>query len=400
MDIRIIPNKTDVDCRSLNEKWLLLINREKITTNIGTGIVPFSRIYYYTYNVKRNVREEILPDVSKYEVAHFSFAEKNCPYLYYFTINFDHYPNSTFTLFRYNAQDMTCSEVYRYEDNLKEYVLSKHLSVFVLNENYIIMQFEYLKEMASGISGYYEYASFLYDISTGKKHQIRQDNIEKYGLQTILPIVPNVCALKIGYPVLPQGAGKERLTKEEAAQEELCLVTISQFISDIIIGSKGLTRELIDSVYYEESILHVKRHGKYLIYTKARLFDNSVDTVFYQFSTKEVLVVRKENASGKEDNSSFFSLAGRPCVAHYTSKLLEILDVKNKEILLRLPKDSEIVDILHDYIVLQIGKKGLITAQKTYEIYQYPSVKLVSKLKSESLKCISQTATDINLLTK
>ena len=74
--------------------------------------------------------------------------------------------------------------------------------------------------------------------------------------------------------------------------------------------------------------------------------------------------------------------------------------MKNKEILLRLPKDSEIVDILHDYIVLQIGKKGLITAQKTYEIYQYPSVKLVSKLKSESLKCISQTASDINLLTK
>lgn len=400
MDIRIIPNKTDMDCRTLDEEWLLLIDREKITTNIGTGIVPFSRIYYYTYNVKRNVREEILPDVSKYEVAKFSFAEKNCPFLYFFTINFDHYPNATFTLFRYNAKDMTCSEVYRYEDNLKEYVTSKHLSVFVLNENYLIMQFEYLKELASGQSGYYEFASFLYDIATAKKHQIRQDNIEKYGLQQILPIVANVCALKIGYSVFGPGDSKERLTKNEAAQEELCLVTISQFISDIIIGSKGLTRELIDSVYYEESIVHVKKHGKYLIYTKVRLFDNSVDTVFYQFSTKEVIVVRKENASGKEQTSSFFSLAGRPCVAHYTSKLLEILDVKNKEILLRLPKDSEIVDIVHDYIVLQIGKKGLITAQKTFEIYQYPSVKLVSKLKSESLKCISQTMQDINLITK
>lgn len=400
MDIRIIPNKTDVDCRSLDDEWLLLINREKITTNIGTGIVPFNRIYYYTYNVKRNVREEILPDVSKYEVARFSFAEKNCPYLYFFTINFEHYPNSTFTLFRYNAKDMTCSEVYRFDDNLKEYVLSKHLSIFVLNENYFIMQFEYLKELSSGISGYYEYASFMYDIAAGKKHQIRQDNIEKYGLQAVLPIVPNVCALKIGYSVFGPGDSKTRLTKAEAAQEELCLVTISQFISDILIGSTGLTRELIDSVYYEESIVQVKKHGKYLIYTKARLFDNSVDTVFYQFSTKEVIVVRKENASGKEESASFFSLAGRPCVGRYTSKFLEILDVKKQEILLRLPKDSEIVDILHDYIILQIGKKGLISAQKNYEIYQYPSIKLVSKFKSESLKCISQTASDINLLTK
>ena len=295
---------------------------------------------------------------------------------------------------------MTCSEVYRYEDNLKEYITSKHLSVYVLNENYFIMQFEYLKELASGQSGYYEFASFLYDIAAAKKHQILLENIEKYGLQQILPIVNNVCSLKIGYSVFGPGDSKERLTKNEAAQEELCLVTISQFISDIIIGSKGLTRELIDSVYYEESIINVKKHGKYLIYTKVRLFDNSVDTVFYQFSTKEVIVVRKENASGKEQTSSFFSLAGRPCVAHYTSKLLEILDVKNKEILLRLPKDSEIVDIVHDYIVLQIGKKGLITAQKTYEIYQYPSVKLVSKLKSESLKCISQTMQDINLITR
>lgn len=400
MDIRIIPNKTDVDCRSLDDEWLLLINREKITTNIGTGIVPFNRIFYYTYNVKRNVREEILPDVSKYEVARFSFAEKNCPYLYFFTINFEHYPNSTFTLFRYNAKDMTCSEVYRFEDNLKDYVLSKHLSIFVLNENYFIMQFEYLKELSSGISGYYEYASFMYDIAAGKKHQIRQENIEKYGLQAVLPIVPNVCALKIGYSVFGLGDSKTRLTKTEAAQEELCLVTISQFISDILIGSTGLTRELIDSVYYEESIVQVKKHGKYLIYTKARLFDNSVDTVFYQFSTKEVIVVRKENASGKEESASFFSLAGRPCVGRYTSKFLEILDVKKQEILLRLPKDSEIVDILHDYIILQIGKKGLISAQKNYEIYQYPSIKLVSKFKSESLKCISQTVSDINLLTK
>jgi len=400
MDIRIIPNKTDVDCRSLDEEWLLLIKRERITTNIGTGIVPFNRIYYYTYNVKQNVREEILPDVSKYEVARFSFAEKNCPYLYFFTVNFDHYPTATFMLYRYNAKDLTCSEVYRFEDNLKDYVISKHLSVFVLNDNYFIMQFEFLKELSSGLSGYYEYASFLYDITSGKKHQIRQDNIEKYGLHQLLPVVPNVCALKIGYSVFGPGDGNARLTQSEAAQEELCMVTISQFISDIIIGSKGFTRELIDSVYYEESIFKVKKHGKYIIYTKARLFDNSVDTVFYQVSTKEVIVVRKTNISGKDNISAFFSLSGRPCVARHTSKLLEILDVKNKEVLLRLPKDSEIVDIIHDYIVLQIGKKGLISAQKTYEIYQYPSIKLVSKLKSESLKCISQTINDINLLTR
>lgn len=403
MDIRIIPTPPLTKSRPMDNQRFLLRRQESMTTEIGTSIVPFSRIFYDIYNVKTNVKEEILPDIQKYYVADISFAEKNCPYLYFFCLNYDRYPMGTFTLYRYHVDRQECTEIYRFEDNLKSYASQKRLHLYVLSDNYLIFQTEYLTEIATGndgntsYSGFFRFSLSLYDISTGAAYPVKENMLARYGISQMIPVVSNVCALHVGYSLMGAPA-MDYIRGEQAPYEQVWLVTISQLISDLLLDVPDCTKEVIDQAHDTHTLSDVKKMGQYLNYVRFDRNRHLSEIIFYQYITKEVLVL-VDNHNYREHSVRCCVLQQRPYIARYTAKHLELMDIKNGTVSLRLSKDSEIIDILYDYIVLKLPGKGLLSGgQHVYEIYQYPSLQRFYRVKAKELQCISLSKQDINLL--
>lgn len=390
MDIKIIPNEEGTLLYPVS-KDLVLMLRPQAGRGLGAGgVIPFSRVDYYLYHLKKNIKEEILPDVEKYLVANLCFCEREASEIYFFHIEYTKYPVATFLLFSYNIHQQICKEVYRFEDNLKLYERDKKIDLFILNANYFLMQFQMTVSNARGTyKGFLKFSSFLYDRNNKMRFEIYDQRFTKYGIMQMIPVANNVCAVRLGYNLIDEKR-YEHLMKKESAEETIGLISISQFIGDLLLKLPIVSMEIIDEVYWDKTFSPISRQGKYVIFSRVSRDDLSQEIIFYQYITKETIMLLNKNAY-EPDKLLPGVLLKNPYIIKERKKFIEFYNISKNVVDVRLPMGTKIIGIQNDLLVLQAKKRGLFSKnrEEVFEVYQFAGMKMLYREKAKDIQVLS-----------
>jgi hypothetical protein len=392
MDIKIIPGEEGTRMYPVSKDVVLMVRPQDVDRGGTGGVIPFSRVDYYLYHLKKNIREEILPDIEKYMVANFYFCEKEVSEIYFFHIEYTTYPVATFLLFSYNIHQQVCKEVYRFEDNLKLYERDKKIDLFMLNSNYFLMQIQMLASNSRNTyKGFLRFSSFLYDRNNRMRFEIHDQRLKKYGIMQMVLVANNVCALRLGYNLIDEER-YAHLMKGEAAQETIGLISVSQFIGDILLKLPTVSMEIIDEVYWDKTFSEIRREGKYVVFSRVSREDFSQEIIFYQYITKETMMLLNKNKYAPEKLFPSVLLKS-PYIIKERKKFIEFYNISKNMVDVRLPIGTRILNIQNDMLVLQITKKGLFSGSREefLEVYQFSGMKQLYKEKVRNLQVLSTT---------
>ncbi len=390
MDIKIIPKEEGTVLYSISKDMVLMLRPHMRTAPGSGGVIPFARVDYYLYHLKKNVREELLPDVEKYMVANLCFCEREASEIYFFHIEYTKFPVATFLLFSYNIHQQICKEVYRFEDNLKLYERDKKIDLFILNASYFLMQFRMnVSNYRGTYKGFMKFSSFLYDRNNKMRFEIYDQRFTKYGIMQMLPVANNVCAVRLGYNLI-EDQRYEHLMKKESAEETIGLISISQFIGDLLLKLPIVSMEIIDEVYWDKTFSPISRQGKYVIFSRISRDDFSQEIIFYQYITKETIMLLNKNPYNPEKLMPSV-LINSPYIIKERRKFIEFYNISKNAVDVRLPIGTKIVDIQNNLLVIQTKKNRLFSKNQEdyFEVYQFSGMKMLYRERARDIQVLS-----------
>ena len=109
--------------------------------------------------------------------------------------------------------------------------------IFVLDENFVIFEMvRYNNPAGFGPAlisrGLGEHEMWLYSIEADEQMQIKDCQIAVSGIDKIIPLHGNICAIKLGSAVLEEEVKKEQHFDNQY-EELIGLINVKQFISDL-----------------------------------------------------------------------------------------------------------------------------------------------------------------------
>ncbi len=386
MDIRIVRMTNQETCFGLEEGRVMSVLFEE-----PRAPIPFTPCRLFLYHVKENLKEEILPELPKYEVGRLFFGEKQKNSVYFFTIQPSQVPQEgIFKLCRYNIETGTHDFIYVFSGSLEEYHHARQLTVGILNNHYLLLQ-----EADFGLSpsgrreGYFHFRLQLLDIRNQVFYPVEEEFISQYGIMSIIPIATNVCAIKIGYSLALEN-DFSYVEKADCALELTGLVTITQFISDIMMKNNEANMEIVDQCHYQASIPYMEKQGSYLIYSRIRRMPLLEELVFYNFVTKESIVCRNESYAKDLKMARAFILNKTPYILHEKEDYLALYNFSQNQVELQFKKGVNIQAIEQNLIITTFDRTGLLKKSRHfYEMYQYPNMSLLSRGPCRRIQCIS-----------
>lgn len=395
MNIKIIPKEAGSTCYPLDKDLVLIIHERQLAYTPDEGVIPFRQVDYYILHTDTNVRESILPDIRKFMVAKLHFCEKKVTRLYFYYLEYTAYPIVTFVLFSYNLADHSCMEVMRYEDDVRKYEKERKPEIFALSNNYFLMQTQLLTaNLRDTYKGYIDFELFLYDLKNRMRYDIRDNRLTSGGIMQLEPVAANVCAIRLGYS-LAEDNRILHLMKKEAAEEFIGLITVSGFISEIMLGLPVFTMEYIDEVYFDRTLTHFTRQGKYIIYSRVNTDDLSQEIIFYDYVKKDTLVVANKNPYNEDDIIPCV-LNRLPYLIRRKKKFFDFFCIRKNKVTHRLPSDVKIAELMNDFLAIRVRKKSLLgTGDEFFEFYRFSDMSRLCREKVVSEQCIQNGPGDI-----
>jgi hypothetical protein len=224
---------------------------------------------------------------------------------------------------------------------------------------------------------------------------IYDQRFEKYGIMQMEPVASNVCALRLGYNLIEEDRC-DHLVKGEAAKETIGLVSISQFIGDILLKLPAVSMEIIDEVYWDKTFSPLLRQGKYVIFSRISREDLSQEIIFYQYITKETMMLLNKNVY---DPRKLFPgvLKKSPYIIKERKKFIEFYNISKNVVDVRLPVGTRILNIQNDLLVLLEVKKGLFSKnqEEFLEVYQFNGMKQLYKEKVKLIQVLSTSSDNL-----
>ena len=222
MNLRLIKNAG-------NTAWNEMLARDVIleTTYENSRYPEIRQVRYFIYNVAENERYEVMPKTRKLDIFKIRDTDLERKYLY-FT---QYIPREDlFQIVRFEWQTQKSAVIYEFEEAIDNFFYEKKLSVFVLNENNVLLQTEHLRRnMSDNYEGYFDFSLTLYNRTEEKNYQVIDDNLTRNGITELLPVTDTMCVIKTGYSLFEDHL-YEILDKMEVSVESVYLVNIQQLV--------------------------------------------------------------------------------------------------------------------------------------------------------------------------
>lgn len=376
MAIHIIENENDAVYRHMSKDRILEIAEDK-------GKVNGLRAYRYALlHQDNNIREDIMPKIDKYdliEVTSCMPADNNI----YFTGITEHTGGKAFiTLYQYDVETKQLKDFYSYEDTLALYPEQKKVKIFILDEDYIIVQNSYLRHnMADNFEGYFDVELILYNIKVNNTVPIADPNLS-LGIECLIPVSKNTCVIKTGFSVFPDDMYK-KISKTESVTEILGLVNVKQLITDILLKQRNVYIDVIDRVQFDKTIPKIKVRKGQLIYSRVSPLEAKEAVVFFNIGTGKNRICVKNRVTGMDKLAKAYILMGEPHVLVSKQGETYLYNVADNAITLRLGKGISLKTIKDNYVILEKEKNSILGYPVyTTEVYEYPGEQLVLKEKA------------------
>lgn len=366
MEIRIIKNAPGVVYEDVSEGIVLQVTEGK--NSMGELISKRYELFF----VNSNQKEEIEPEIPKYYLWDIVSLSRPKTYIYFTSCAMKDKGRMEVNLYRYSWEQKEAELVYTTMDDLFLYPEQKKTRIFVLDENYLLLQNMYLKTNGTETyQGFFDFELMLYSIKEQKSFLVTDQYLLQAGISFMGPVEKNICAIKTGYNLL-RNNGFHYLNSTEMVVENIGFVNIKQMISDILLKQKNIYIDIIDQVKGDKTIPFCKVEKGYLIYSRVSK-EGSEEVIFYHYEDKEVNACIFPNVHKIEDLSRPCLLKGMPCILLENKKGAQLYNLKKEKKEFVFGNDTQVKEILQDLIVVETRhkRKLLKNAYYTVDVYQY-----------------------------
>lgn len=395
MDIKILKNKDYHNGRLLDDKLVL----EMI--EIKSQYENVNKVIYNIYDLEKNIKFEILPNIEKHMLGEIINVSLSSTYVYFFNLYDNEGSNKySISLIRYNYKTTKMECVLTFEDNIEEYMLSKRLKVFVLNDIYTLMQTEYLRyNLSESYAGFFDFKIELYNMKDGNKYNVVDGNLVRNGIDEMISIGENLCVAKTGFSMLTDNRYNE-LTEDEASFEKLSFINISQLVSDMLINKSDIVIDTFEQAFYKNTIPYIKKIGDFIIYSKVDIKKKEEEIIFYNYITKETKNCINRNVIRCSDLANPCIIADEPFIYIRRDKEIDFFKLNASKVSISFRDGQSFMGICNDTFIFKgMEKKGILKKNKEcFEIYSYPQKDLLLRefeelqgflgVKNEKQNCI------------
>lgn len=394
MAIHIIENENDAVYRYMSKDKILEVTAAK--GKIG-NLKTFN---YVLIHHESNIREDIMPKIDKYDLIEVNSCI-SLENVIYFTGITEHTNGKIFiTLYQYDVDTMQLKDIYAYEDTLSIYPLQKKVKVFILDEDYIIVQNSFLRpNMADNCQGYFDVELFLRNVKVNNIAPITEPNLS-LGIDCMIPVSKNTCVIKTGFSVFQDSIYK-KIDKTESVSEIIGLINVKQLITDILLKQRNVYIDVIDRVQFDKTIPKLKVRSGHLIYSRITPKEAKEEVVFFNIGTGKTYACVKNRVTGMDKLAKAYILMNEPHVLVSKQDETYLYNIATNAISLRLNKGISLKTIKNKYVILEKEKNSILGYPVyTTEVYEYPGGILVLKEKAAYSDLFVSRDNDIYLFTK
>lgn len=384
MDIRIVKNSHHADFKWISGPLLLQVTEGNCTA----GDMRAKK--YELLNADTNVKEEIAPEISKFDIWEITDLSSRESYIYFSNCYMKDKGRITIRLYRYLMKEKTYELLLTEENDSFLYPKQKRTKVFVLDENYILLQHMYLKSNErETYQGFMDFELILYSIKEQKTFMVTDPYLVQAGIEAMIPVSKNVCAIKTGYQLL-ENQGFDELNEKETVFENIGFVNVKQMISDILVKQKNIYIDIIDQVKWEKTIPACQVAGDYVIYSRVSRAGEE-EVIFYHYGSKEISACIFPNANSMKELSRPCIMNGMPYLLMEGKKGSELYQVKKGSVVLTFGKEIRIMAVAGGLLVCQAEHTGHLFKKPWNEvqIYQAQDKKMIVNEKGSFLKAVA-----------
>lgn len=380
MDIKILKNKDYHNGRLLNHKMMLeVVESESRYENLN-------KMIYNIYDLEKNIKFEILPRIEKYNLGEIISVSIASDFVYFFNV-YENEDTQSVSIIRYNYKSTKMECIFTMDEDISVYPEAKRLKVFVLNDMYLLIQHEYLRNnLSETYAGFFDYEIELYNIKDGNKYQVVDENLVNNGIDHMISIGENLCVAKTGFSMLPDNRYNE-LTEDEASLEKISFVNIGQLVSDMLIHKTDIVIDTFEQVFYKNTIPYIKKIGDYIIYSKVNIEKREEEITFYNYITKETRNCINKNVIRCMDLANPCVILEEPYIYIKREHAIDFLNLNTSKVSISFDDALSFMGICNDTFIFKgMGKKGIWKKMKEcYEIYSYPQKNLLLREYDELL---------------
>lgn len=376
MKIRIVKNAKNIGKKMLFNTTVLRVEKESTEVN---GI---SLCRYFLYDIEKNKEVEILQDIKKYDLFEIIDVKDNNEYIYFLNIDDIAKAEPKLSIMKYSLADAKCTAVWIKEQSIEQYLSYARLKIFVLNNDFLLLQNEFLRaNLTEDFEGYFDFELQLYSVRENKLYKVLDENLNNNGIADIITLNDNICAIKTGFSLL-EDERYNKLSKSEVSVEGVSVVNILQLVSDMMIMKQSIVLDAIDQAYFDATIPYIEKTDNFLIYSKVNFEKREEEIIFYDFSKKESTKCINTNIYSKNDLGNHLVISGYPYIMHNTSKNIEFYNIEKKKVDITFENDVIVEDVCNDFVIVSKVKNGLFGSFKNYiMVYKYPQMNMVHKEK-------------------
>ena len=396
MDVRIINNSIAKKYQTINKNLVLLTVDD--TNQIGT----FKGKKYYIYNINKNEKYEILEEYRKYEILTVVDCMYESKYLYFTICKTIENSKQSIEIVRYDYVNNVSEVIYGFNDDIVLYDSDKKTKIFILDENYLIIQHEYLIENRAGnYHGYFDFELSFYSIENKESYIINEENFTNNGIENIYALAPNICAIKIGYDLFVDHR-YNLLDADECSAETIALINVKQLISELLLKKQKVYMNVIDNCNHDKTFPYFKKIDDYLVYSKYNYIEKVEEVYFYNYMTKERIKCSNKETYRSNDLLTPLIAFNKPYVLRVTEENYEFVGIEKNKVQFKLPKTYKIRNICNGIIITEVVKKSFITGKnKNYiEVFQNFNQDPIIKEAANYVSSIANSKDSLYIFTK
>ena len=374
MDIKLVKNIEDGIYSPINREVMLQ------TVEDSYQLESYSGKKMYILNAVTNERFEILPEIRKYNMAEITYASYEHDYIVFTSAQYIDDNNIQIIFYKYNIDSNDAMIIKTADVSLASLQTELAFKIFVLDENFVIFEMvRYNNPAGFGPAlisrGLGEHEMWLYSIEADEQMQIKDCQIAVSGIDKIIPLHGNICAIKLGSAVLEEEVKKEQHFDNQY-EELIGLINVKQFISDLKLNQENVYIDVLDKCDENATFPYMIQYGSELVYSRVDVKKRIEEVIIYDYENKIKKVRLNSDILKVSDLSHTYILDDIPCVVRPSEEATEIINLNTQKIELVLDSKVRVEYILGDLIVTQRKTDRKLLKKNTYyiDVFVYPDM--------------------------
>lgn len=373
MNIKLVTNIEDGIYSPINRQVMLQ------TVEDTYQLESYSGKKLYILNTSTNERFEILPTIKKYSIAEINYASYEHDYIVFTSAEYINATDIRIIFYMYNINDESSKIIKTIETSINSLQTELVFKVFVLDDNFVIFEtVKYNNPEGFGPAlisrGLGEHDICLCSIESQEEMNINSGLLAVLGIDKIIPLHGNICAIKLGSAILEEKVSDEQ-TFDNQYEEIVGLINVKQFISDIKLNQENVYIDVLDKCDENTTFPYMIQYGNELVYSRVDVKKRVEEVIIYDYENKVKKVRLNSDISKVSDLSHTYILDDMPCVIRNSEDATQIINLNTQKIELSLDAKVRIEYILGDLIVTQRRTDRKLLKNTYYiDVFVYPDM--------------------------